>query len=155
MQRQSAKPPTSPPPTEEARWTAGVERDHGQKEARIVKDGSRMLRLSLDGAELAGLRKSDGRMPPPRGPGILPGALCRDLQILSPLPRSAVAENTNHDARQSSNASIAGKFAIDHPGSVSHSASDGRAHKAVSKPIKELGIVLILKRKMVTTDFTD
>lgn len=40
----------------------GAERDHGEREAqRMVKEGSRMLGLPLNKAELAGLRKSDVR----------------------------------------------------------------------------------------------
>ncbi len=97
---------------------AGVERDHGEKEAmRIVKEGSRMLQLPLDEAGLTGLRKSDPR----------------NVQL-------AILLRTRTSV---SNGWIAKKLAMGHPGSVSRCVTDGRADKKLVKTMKKIETMLI------------
>ncbi len=101
-----------------SRRVDGAERDHGEKEAlRIMKEGSRMLGLSLDKSELMGLRKSDARK----------------VQL-------AILLRTHTTV---SNGWIAQKLAMGHPGSVSRSVTDGRTDKKLIKTMKEIEKVLI------------
>lgn len=101
-----------------SRRVGGAEKDHGEKEAlRIVKEGSRMLGLPLQQAELASLRKSD----------------VRKVQL-------AILLRTHTTV---SNVWIAQKLAMGHPGSVSRSVTDGRADPKLTKSVKEIGNVLI------------
>ena len=84
----------------------------------MVKEGSRMLGLPLDKAELAGLRKSD----------------VRKVQL-------AILLRTHTTV---SNGWIAQKLAMGHPGSVSRSVTDGRADKKLGrfKAMKKIENVL-------------
>lgn len=101
-----------------SRRVGGAEKDHGEKEAlRIVKEGSRMLGLPLQQAELANLRKSD----------------VRKVQL-------AILLRTHTTV---SNGWIAQKLTMGHPGSVSRSVTDGRADTKLTKIVKEIENVLI------------
>jgi REP element-mobilizing transposase RayT len=100
------------------RRVEGAERDHGEREAqRMVKEGSRLLGLPLDKAELACLRKSDARK----------------IQL-------AILLRTHTTV---SNRWIAQKLAMGHPGSVSRSVTDGRTDKKLMNAMKEIENVLI------------
>lgn len=101
-----------------SRRAAGAERDHGEKEAmRILREGSRNLGLPSDAAGLADLRKTDPRK-----------------------VKLAILLRTHTTV---SNAWIAERMAMGHPGSVSRSVSEGRSNKKISKSIKEMEKTLI------------
>jgi hypothetical protein len=101
-----------------SRRAYGAERDHGEKEAmRILREGSQMLGLPTAAASLANLRKTD----------------LRKVQL-------AILLRTHTTV---SNAWIAERMAMGHPGSVSRSVSEGRSNKKILKFIKEMEKMLI------------
>lgn len=100
------------------RRTAGVHRDHGEKEAlRILREGARHLGFPPSLPELSRLKKSDERK--------------TQLAILL----------RNHTSM--SNEWIAGKLAMGHPGSVSRTVSAGRSDNSLAKKIRNLEMLLI------------
>jgi hypothetical protein len=99
------------------RRVSGAERDHGEKEAlRIVEEGCQTLGLSAGASGLDKLKKTDPRK----------------VQ-LAILLRSHTSV---------SNAWIAERLAMGHPGSVSRSVSVGRSMKETVKDTLKLGKML-------------
>jgi len=96
-----------------SRRAAGAERDHGEKEAmRILREGSLILGLPSAAAALADLRKTDPRK----------------VQL-------AILLRTHTTV---SNAWIAERMAMGHPGSVSRSVSEGRSNKVLMKEMEDM-----------------